>query len=200
MFNTAQRTEQLQQVAAKLAMTYKPTDEWGVQQQLQDFRLFQRGFSGRLRHVLTKQDGLLESKVYIFDYRYLLWAGKSTRRVEQTVFFLESRKLGLPEFYLRPENFFHRIAETLGLVEDIDFEEYLDFSNNYRLTGSDEEYIRHNFQDEILRFFAIEKGWSMEGLGFYLVLYKKGKVLAPNVIADFYRKGMRVYGKLKEVE
>jgi len=181
-------------------MTYKPTDEWGIQQQLQDFRLFQRGFRGRLRHVLAKQDGLLESKVYIFDYRYLLWAGKSTRRVEQTVFFLESRKLGLPEFYLRPEHFFHRVGETLGLVDDIDFEEYLDFSNNYRLTGSDEEYIRHNFQEEILRFFAIEKGWSMEGLGFYLLLYQKGKVLAPNVIADFYRKGMQVYGKMNEVE
>lgn len=193
MPNNFRRGDQLKNVARNLKLEYRPTDQWGIVQQLQDFRLFRRGFRGRVHHVMSKEDGLMESRVHVFDYRYLKWAGKHTKRVQQTVFFLESRKLALSEFYMRPEYFFHRIGEMLGVTDDIDFEQHLDFSNNYRLTGDDETFIRHNFNEEVLRFFAIEKGWSLEGLGFYLVLYKHGKLLPADKINEFYQKGLKVY-------
>jgi len=193
MYNQQRRGNEYRALGRKNDLEYHPTDQHGIQYQLQDFRLFRRGFRGRIRHVLSKEDPLMESKMHIFDYRYLKWAGKHTRRVEQTVFFLESQKLGLAEFYMQPENFFHRIGEALGMTSDIDFEEHVDFSYNYRLTGNDEDFIRHNFNDDVLRFFAIEKGWSMEGLGFYLILYKNKKVLDPKVMDQLYRKGSLVY-------
>lgn len=198
MFSTKKRSDEYQRVAHQLKVEYSADDDWGILQQLQDFRLFRRGFRGRIRHVLTQEHGMMESRVQVFDYRYLKWAGKHTKRVQQTVFFLESRKLGLPEFYMQPEHFFHRIGESLGLTKDIDFEESPRFSHNYRLTGEDEGYIRHYFQEPMLRFFAVEKGWTLEGLGFYLVLYKHGKLLPGNTIANLYRKGMDVYGRLSE--
>lgn len=190
------RHEQYQRTAHRLKLDYAPDDQWGILQQLQDFRLFRRGFRGRIRHVISQENGLMESKVHVFDYRYLKWMGKHTKRVQQTVFFLESRKLGLPEFYMHPERFFHRIGESLGLTEDIDFEESPRFSHNYRLTGEDEEYIRHYFQEPVLRYFAVEKGWSLEGLGYYLVLYKHGKLLSGDTISNLYRKGLQVYERL----
>jgi hypothetical protein len=193
MLRKHSRGDQLKQVARHLKLDYHPVDQWGIEQQLQDFRLFRRGFKGRFNHVMSYEDGLLESRVHVFDYHYIKVAGKHTKRVPQTVFFLESRKLGLSEFYMRPEYFFHRVGEMLGITKDIDFEQHLDFSQNYWLTGEDEEFIRHNFKEEILRFFAIEKGWTMEGLGFYLVLYKHGKLLSPTKINEFYHKGMEVY-------
>lgn len=193
MLKNYRRGDQLKEAARRLKLEYRPTDQWGIQQQLQDFRLFKRGFRGRIHHVISQEDGLMESRVHVFDYRYLKWMGKSSKRVQQTVFFLESRKLSLSEFYMRPEYFFHRIGEMLGVTDDIDFEQHLDFSNNYRLTGDDEVFIRHNFKEDVLRFFAIEKGWSLEGLGFYLVLYKHGKLLSGEKIKDFYEKGMKVY-------
>ena len=193
MYNQERRSDEFKALGRQVDLTYHATDTWGIQQQLQDFRLFRRGFRGRIRHVLSREDALMESKMHIFDYRYLKFAGKHTRRIEQTVFFLESRKLGLAEFYMQPEHFFHRIGEALGMTSDIDFEEHIDFSYNYRLTGEDESYIRHNFNEEVLRFFAIEKGWSMEGLGFYLILYKNKKILDPKVMAQMYRKGTQVY-------
>ncbi|MEL7220799.1 MAG: hypothetical protein AAGJ93_05730, partial [Bacteroidota bacterium] len=82
---------------------------------------------------------------------------------------------------------------ALGMTSDIDFEEHIDFSYNYRLMGDDESFIRHTFNDDILRFFAIEKGWSMEGLGFYLILYKNKKVLDFKVMDQLYRKGTLIY-------
>lgn len=198
MFRNTERGPELKQVAYKLDMEYRPVDDWGLVPQLRDFQLFKKGIRGRVRHVLTREDQMMESKIHIFDYRYLRSYGKNTRRVEQTVFFLESRQLGLPEFYMQPEQFFHRIGELLGLTEDIDFEGHIDFSYNYRLTGEEEGYIRHSFKEEVLRFFAIEQGWSMEGLGFYLVLYKKNKILRPSQIHDFYKKGVDIYGKLAD--
>ncbi len=196
MFYTDKRSTALRNIADKLDLEYQPTDEWGILPQLQDFKLFSTGFGGKMRHVLSRQDELMESTVHIFDYRYLVWAGKSTRKIEQTVFFLESQKLGLPEFYMQPERFFHRIGELLGLTEDIDFEGHIDFSYNYRLKGKEEGYIRHSFKEDVLRFFAIEKGWSMEGMGFYLVLYKKNKILKPILIEGFYNKGLSLYEQL----
>ena len=113
MSKSFKRGDQFKRAALRLRVEYTPEDDWGIMQQLQDFRLFRRGFRGRIRHVLSQETGLMESKVHVFDYRYLKWMGKSTKRVQQTVFFLESRKLGLPEFYMHPENFFHRIGESL---------------------------------------------------------------------------------------
>jgi len=198
MFNTNKRGAALRNIANKLDLEYQPTDEWGILPQLQDFKLFRSGFNGKARHILSRQDELMESTVHIFDYRYLVWSGKSTRKIEQTVFFLESQKLGLPEFYMQPERFFHRIGELLSLTEDIDFEGHIDFSYNYRLTGKEEGYIRHSFKEDVLRFFAIEKGWSMEGMGFYLVLYKKNKILKPILIEGFYNKGLGLYEQLSD--
>lgn len=198
MFYTDKRSAALRHIAYKLDLEYEPTDLWGIKAQLQDFHLFRKGFRGKIRHVLTREDELMESKVHIFDYRYLISTGKSTRRIEQTVFFLESKNLGLPEFYMQPERFFHRIGELLGLTKDIDFEGYIDFSYNYRLTGEEEGYIRHSFKEEILRFFTLEKGWSMEGMGFYLVLYKKKKILNPTLIEKLYNTGLSLYEKMSD--
>lgn len=192
------RGDTFRQVAYKLDMEYSPTDNWGVVHQLQDFRLFRQGFKGKVRHLLSQQSDMMESKVHIFDYHFLKWAGKHTRRIEQTVFFLESQNLALSDFYMEPERFFHKVGELLGLTKDIDFEGHIDFSYNYRLTGDDENYIRHNFKEEVLRFFAIEKGWTMEGTGFYLVLYKKNKLLKGKQIQDFYNKGMHIYQQLSD--
>ncbi|MEM1215272.1 MAG: hypothetical protein AAGJ82_06290, partial [Bacteroidota bacterium] len=193
-FNRKLRSQRLRKLAAQLDLTYTLNDEWGIQQRLGDFRLFRRTWGSRLHHLMTKEDQLLESRIHIFDYRYLRYGGKGRRkRVTQTVFFLDSRRLGLAEFYMRPENFFHKIGEALGLTEDIDFAEYKGFSDNYRLTSPHEGFVRTQFNDEILRFFTIEKGWSMEGMGYYLLLYKHGKVLDAKTIKRFYAKGMAVY-------
>jgi hypothetical protein len=187
------RNRQFRRVASKLDMDYTYQDEWGLQPLLRDFRLFRRGWRGKIHHVLTQQASLNEWRTHIFDYRYLKWSGKHTRRVEQTVFFLESKELGLPDFYLEPEHFFHKIGEALKLTRDIDFEQYTDFSYHYRLTGEDESYIRQKFGDRLLRYFNVERGWTMEGVGYFLVLYKRGQVLSPQKVEELYRAGERIH-------
>lgn len=187
-----QRQQQLQRLAAELDMEYQETDPWGMVRQLADFRLFSRGFRSRVRHVLRQQEDLHAYDLRLFDYRYVVWRGKHTRAVEQTALFLQSQQLGLPEFRLQPETILHKLGELLGAT-DIDFEAYPEFSRQYRLTSSDETYVRHHFNDQVLRFFSVQTGWTLEGLGYYLVMYKKGKVLPGKEVRDLYAKGLELY-------
>ncbi|MEL7220798.1 MAG: hypothetical protein AAGJ93_05725, partial [Bacteroidota bacterium] len=103
MYNQQKRGDEYRALGRKYDLEYHPTDQHGIQYQLQDFRLFSRGFRGRIRNVVSKEDPLMESKMHIFDYRYLKWAGKHTRRVEQTVFFLESQNWDWQSFTCSPK-------------------------------------------------------------------------------------------------
>ncbi len=78
-------------------------------------------------------------------------------------------------------------------MQDIDFEQYPLFSSQYLLRGDDEEYIRASFPEKALQFFTIEKNWTLEGLNYYLVLYRKNHLMLPSQVLDFYRKGMHLH-------
>ena len=191
------RQRNLAELARKLEFTFHETDDYGLLRQLSDFKLFQEGHSRKVERILRRQDGLMDFDISIFDYSYKKWSGTSSRALQyQTVFFLQSAKLSLPELQMQPETLAHKLGELLGF-SDIDFVRYPKFSGQYRLTGEDEEYIRHHFNDDVLNYFTINKGWSMEGLGFYLLFYRKGTLIPSAQIEQFYRRGMEVYAQLK---
>lgn len=189
------RTQQLRHVAFHLDMDFQATDEWGIINYLRDFQLFRTGRSKRISNVIHKKDDWLDMETYIFDYRFLKGKGKHRSQRNQTVFFVQSKKMGLPHFLMKPETFFHRIGAYLGM-QDIDFEEFPVFSERYLLRGEDEDYIRATMNEEILKFFSIERNWSLEGVNYYLILYSKNRLLAPKKIEHFYQKGMELYEML----
>ncbi|MEL7161956.1 MAG: hypothetical protein AAFN92_14435, partial [Bacteroidota bacterium] len=157
------------------------------------------GRNKKIERVLRKQDGLMEFDIAIFDYSFRPWGGPKggKKRVHQTVFFLQSAKLGLPEVWMKPETIGHKIGELFGF-KDIDFVRFPKFSGQYRLTGGDEDYIRHHFTDEVLHYFTHQKGWSMEGLGFYLLFYRRGTLIPSAQLEDFYQRGQNLYTLLTD--
>lgn len=192
------RQRNLIELAHKLDFTFHEEDDYGLLGQLGDFQLFKEGHTRKVERILRRQDGLMEFDISIFDYSYRKWGGSASNGTQyQTVFFLQSAKLGLPELQMKPETLAHKLGELLGLT-DIDFVRFPKFSGQYRLTGGDEEYIRHHFNDEVLNYFTINKGWSMEGLGFYLLFYRKGTLIPSAQIEQFYARGQEVY-RLMEV-
>ncbi len=42
---------------------------------------------------------------------------------------------------------------------------------------------------EMLQFFTTEQDWNVEGLNYFMIFYKKDKVLPTTEILDFYQKG-----------
>ncbi|PHI19523.1 hypothetical protein CEQ90_12555 [Lewinellaceae bacterium SD302] len=191
------RSSRLRQTARELGMEFQDTDQYDLTAQLTDFRLFSRGSRKRVSNIMRRQDGLMEFDIRVFDYRYLRWNGNKMKTHQQTVFYLQSTQLGLPEIWLQPESIFHKIGELFGRG-DIDFVRFPKFSGQYRLTGDDEVFVRHHFNDEILNYFTVEKGWSMEGVGYFLILYKKDRLMDPKWIKDIYGKGMKVFEMLKQ--
>lgn len=192
----ANRTQQLASIAYQLKLDFYPEDQWGLIGLLEDFKLFNKGIRKKITNVMRSRDDMLESDLRIFDYTYTISTGKSSRRFRQTVFFMDSRKLGLPDFRMRPEQFIHKIGALIGF-EDIDFEEHPDFSRKYYLKSSDEYYLRASLKEGFFKFFSVETGWFVEGLNYYLIFYRKDTLFPPTKIQNFYRKGMEVFDLFK---
>jgi hypothetical protein len=186
------RTEDLSRIAFDMKIAFQEKDHWNLHTLLEDFKLFRYGGRKEIKNLMYHSDPMMNSEVYIFDYRFVISTGKSSKAYNQTVFFVHSKKLGLPFFRMRPENFFHKIGSWLG-IDDIDFEEYPEFSKQYYLKSDDEDYIRYMMNDEILKFFSIEKKWFLEGINYYLIFYRRDKLMNPGQIKKFYQKGMHLF-------
>lgn len=199
-FNKKERTEALRSAAFELDMKFEEKDEYGMIALLRDFKLFRRGSRKTISNILTKSSSLLEEKINVMDYRYTVQSNNSSRTIHQTVFFIQSKQLAMPQMLLKPEHFFHKIGAWLGM-QDIDFEEHPEFSSAYLLQGEDEERIRRTMSNEaIVRFFTVEKNWCLESIGFFMILYQERKLIAASHLKTLYAKGMQLYEQLKTEE
>lgn len=196
---SAKRTEALERLAFELKMSFREKDQWNLHTLLVDFKLFRRGGRKGITNIMHRADPLHNTDVYIFDYRYTISTGNSSKTFRQTVFFIHSKELGLPFFRMRPEHFFDKIGSWLG-IEDIDFEDYSKFSQQYHLKGDNEDYIRYTMSDEVLKFFTVEKKWFLEGINYYMILYQRDKQLSPAQIKVMYKKGMHLFELFKAQE
>ena len=64
---------------------------------LLDFKLCNRGTSKSIHNAMQLRDEMYETDIRIFDYHYHISAGNYHHRYKQTVFFVQSQLLGLPE-------------------------------------------------------------------------------------------------------
>jgi hypothetical protein len=182
------RTEALKRVAEELGFDFFPKDQ-GMLGGLQSFHLFSQGHTKRLTNLMRGEAGGLA--VEIFDYRYTVGGGKSSQTFKQTVICFRLDGPDLPAFSLRPENIFHRIGAWFG-YQDINFDDYPEFSNRYLLRGPDEKAIRELFTDRVLAFFEGRAGLSTEGGGDRLLFYRHNKRVEPERVRSLLEDGFQV--------
>lgn len=196
MASAEERTEQLNQLAHQLKMDFKPVDDWGLSNLLEDFKLFRSGGAHKITNMLMEKDDMETMDFRIFDFAYTVSTGKSSVTVRQTVLYVHSNALALPQFWMKPESIFHKLGIWLGLQRDINFIEYPEFSKQYFLKSKDEAYTRATMQEQVLRYFTIEKNWYLEGLGYMMLFYKQGVVLDIAQIKELREKGRKIYSML----
>ena len=114
------RSNSIAELADELGWDFSKKDEYGLISLMRDFKLFRRGHSRKIKNILGYKDEGMDMDVQVFDYQYTISAGNSHRRISQSVFFVQSKTLELPQFYLRPEDFFQKIAKFFGR-QDINF-------------------------------------------------------------------------------
>lgn len=188
---SAYRSGQMKDVAKQLALSYERNDDFGLINFLKDFKLFNRGRQKEILNIIGEKSDLFEVDYRVFDYKYVITAGKHSKTFRQTVFFVQSKHLGLPQFYMHPERFFDKAGTYLG-IDDIDFEAFPKFSDQYWLKGEEEGLIRNAMSNKILHFFTVEKEWSLEAINYFLIFYKKNELIPSENVASFYEKGKHI--------
>ncbi len=179
------RTQALEQAALRLGMTFQARDDNLEAHEFNQLPLFQRGHSRRIKNVASA------GNQRFFGYSYTVGSGQNSSTHVQTVAVFDSASRGLPRFELKPEGLFDRLGSALG-GQDIDFEEDPGFSRAYRLKGPDEEAIRQTFHAGLRQHLVSEGGWSVEGEGPWLVLYRRSKRIRPDGLADFIESARRI--------
>jgi len=162
----------------------------GLVSQLKDMELFSRGGSRKVENLFGSKS--FYSDQYLFDYSYVVSSGKSSHKFSQTVMFYDCRNLALPDFFLKPENFFDILKEWFGFT-DIDFISHPDFSKQYRLTGDFESVIRYYFNHEVLELLSDYKSFWIQASNFYLIIYKDKELIPEEQVPVFIRFCHMIY-------
>ena len=149
--------------------------------------LFSQGRNKSVWNEMSRRDQGFE--LTMMDYSFKIGGGhnKGSKTYRQTVVMTEVRELNFPPFEIRPENFLHKIAATVG-YKDIDFRSHPIFSRKYLLRGADEEQIRERMNHELLRFLERQKGISMECDGSRVIYYRYNKKVSPDSFQAFFEE------------
>lgn len=190
------RPGHLEAVAHELGFQFQAKDEFGLFNMVRDFQITKMGTSRKAKNIFVSKDETSGVQKYVFDYLYTVSKGKSSVTYKQSIYFAYSKSLGLPQFVLKPQSLLHRIGHLVG-KRDIDYIDYPTFSKNYYLVGEDWDLIRHTFSDQILRFFDDRQGWSVEGLNYFLIFYRKHKMYKPHELRHFVHLGDEIFDLFK---
>ena len=188
-YQEQKRTEEMQVVAGRMGFSFLPEGDPALVGRLGRFRLFSQGRARKIRNVMRKE--IDDVVVTLFDYRYTINSGKHNHRHDQTVLLLQSDRLRLPLFSLRPEGLLHKLAGSFG-YQDIDFETHPIFSDAYLLRGDDEARVRAVFGEEVLNYYARHDRIWTEGEGQQLAVYRAGRRVQPGQMEDFMEQGLEV--------
>lgn len=163
------------------------------------FPLFKRkafkgytGFSG-MSETDVFRGSFNGTEVTFFDYMYTVGFGRQYSVTHsQTVAVFAVGGNVLPEFELRPEHLVQEIEQIFG-YKDIDFSQYPEFSRSYLLRASDEQAVRALFAPETLQFLSRQKGWAVESIGRWLMIYRHGNVVKPETLTRFLEEATNIF-------
>jgi hypothetical protein len=190
-----QRVEALRQLAPALNCTFSEKDDKSIQSTFSEYDLFSHGNSKKVTNVFTGT--LRRLPILVFDYQYVVQSGESSHQIKQTVLVLESEKLQLPRFLLRPKNLMDKVGKAFGR-KNVELEAYPEFSKRYYLNGPFAEIIRNFFSDhQVAKYYEDHPGLSTEGNDHRLMIYRASKTLPAEDIQSFLEEGYNLYNSYK---
>lgn len=195
----AQRAVDMRSLAVDLGYAFLPVDEFKDIGLLSQFPFYRQTSSNReVHHILEKKDEMLASRLTVFDLTWVVSSGKSSTRYYQTMLCLYAKDLFVPEFRMRPEGLLDRIGTWLGM-QDIDIEAYPEFSANNLLRGEDPQLVRELVaKPGFTHLFRLNREWNVEGLGYFLVLYKERDILTAPEIREMLHKADELHALFRQ--
>ncbi|MBI4349916.1 MAG: hypothetical protein HY550_00610 [Elusimicrobia bacterium] len=174
------RGRSLAEVAARASVEL---EEYGPELKLLEatglpFFVDGRSAVGKFLFRLPEQDG---AKSYYFDYSCLLGSGDGQRKRQATVALFDFSKGAFPDFHLSADG---DIQEASGL-EPVEMAPFKGLPPGVKLYGRDQAALLKLFTPEIAACFGEHPGWSAQGAGRYLVMYKGCSLLSPGKYGQF---------------
>ena len=190
MYFEKKRREALEKVAVDLGLEFFPQGIPGLVEALRGFALFD---AGRGHSVTNTIRGLTDDvELTIFDLTYTTGSGKHSHTHRQTVIRFASSQLGLPDFTVSPESFFHKIGKLFG-VKDINFAEDPGFSSAFLLQGPSEPAVRQLFGPQVREWFSQRRGVTAAGRGNQLFFFRAEQRVNPDKIAGLLEEGFQFF-------
>lgn len=204
----AKRKEALQALAQEMGFTYRAEPHEDLSLPFKPFEDFGNDYPKHFTNIL---EGTFDDVNWlVFDYQYKTpGTGRHSGTTHRsTVFCAFAGGFSFPNFAMGPECFLVGWIEAFGVMKDIDFEGYPNFSDKFCLVGKDEQAIRSFFKPEILGFFesyfdkpedipkieANDDRMIFTGMGNAVLDYVR-----PEKIQDCLRKASPVVKKFREV-
>jgi tetratricopeptide (TPR) repeat protein len=177
------RTAKLEAAARELGFAFrrKPTPEDKALPGGSALTTLGRGQTIRNIIELPEREG---ARCTLFDFTYIVGHGKNSKTYTQTVARIQSPRLQLPKFDLRPEGLLSKIAQSFG-YRDIDFEGWPEFSRRYQLRSEDEAGVRRLFTTELLQHCEKNRGLWVSGGGDLLFIHRERQRVKPENITAF---------------
>ena len=186
------RRDGFARVAGELGFSFSQKMDPLVQSALRTIDLFAAGTSIKIANVMQGKSGSVTATVLDFTFMKNT-TGRSGWPVhkEQTVAILWTDELELPRFSLHPEGLHDKVASAFG-QQDIDFDSHPRFSSQYHLTGGNEEAVRELFSREALAYFEANPGLWVETLHGHVVVYRRGKRVAPKAVRGMLELALEI--------
>ncbi|OAI52083.1 hypothetical protein AYO44_16755 [Planctomycetaceae bacterium SCGC AG-212-F19] len=186
------RLEKLLERAERRGLSFLPNGDRALAEELKHTELLSHD-SGRVTNLLRGKIHGVDTE--IFDYTFQTGPGqygfRGTSWHQQTVIRFTRESLVLPDFWLRPEGLWDKVAAAVG-GEDINFPTHPEFSRKYQLHGLIEANVRRVFTPELLSFLETKTGLRIEGEPKHLVVFSAENIVQPEDIEELIQLGFQV--------
>jgi len=189
------RREIMISLAAQIGLECYPNGDHNLLRRLSGFKLFSMGRSKKIKNLIFGQTD--DETMCLFDFQYTVGSGKQQSTSRQSVIAIESNRLNVPAFNLRPGGFINRLLGGVFGMKDINFEMNPDFSNSQVLKGADEESIRQFFDDRLLRSLSTNV-YCIEASRGRMIMYVPKKSFSLEEMRKFMEVAYEMYDKLAD--
>jgi hypothetical protein len=144
----------------------------------------------RVTNYLLRVEG--GDKLSLFDLAY----GRGKGQHQETIATLESPRLAVPGFAVRPERTIDRLIPMIG-HGDIDFDGNPVFSHRYFLRGQDEAAVRALFTPKRLAAFEGVEPCVVAGAGTRLLYFEPDHLIWPGALDAFLGRASRIFDVIR---
>jgi hypothetical protein len=187
------RTREMRALARRMGWHFEAAPALDIIPDRKRLESFTVRMHQRIRNHLSSSVG--EYRVAVFDLEYSTTDDEAIKGWEQTVVHVQSTRLRLPAFAVRPERVYHRNGDGVG-GGDIDFDADPEFSRAYQLRGPDESAVRGAFGAEVRASLHRRVGTSADGEGSDLLIWHRGRLARPEEVAVLVQAAVDLAGHL----